>query len=79
MGELGEKLWAVVSERGCEASSLAYHEAAQLVSRLRGEKVAGLCIVTDAAARRLTQPPNGTDAPTRRVPSEHKKALIPQN
>jgi hypothetical protein len=47
MGELSEKGWAVISERGCEAS------AVRLVGRLREERVRGLCVVTEAAARRL--------------------------
>ena len=60
MSELGEKIWAVMSERGCEASGLVYGEAARLARRLRGEKVSGLCVVTDAAAERLTQPTPGS-------------------
>ena len=56
MGELGEKIWAVMSERGCEASGLVYGEAARLARRLRDEKISGLCVVTTAAAERLTQP-----------------------
>jgi len=55
MGELAEKLWAVMSERGREASGLAYEEAAQLVGRLRDERVSGLCIVTAGAAERLAR------------------------
>jgi hypothetical protein len=51
-GELHERRWSVLSERGCEAAKLVYDEAAQLVERLRGEKVHGLCIITDEAARR---------------------------
>jgi hypothetical protein len=56
MSELKERQWAVLSERGCEAASLAYVEAVQLVSRLSEEKVYGLCIITDEAARRSTSP-----------------------
>jgi hypothetical protein len=55
MGELAEKLWAVLSERGREASGLAYEEAAQLVGRLKGEKISGLCVVTAAAAERVAR------------------------
>ena len=54
MGELGEPRWAVISERGCEASSLNYDEARELLRRLVGEKVHGTCIVTDEAARHLS-------------------------
>ena len=53
MGELDEPQWAVVSERGCEASGLKYREALDLMRRLTGEKVSGLAVVTDAAARRF--------------------------
>ena len=73
MSELGEKMWAVVSERGCEASGLAYREAAQLVGRLRGEKIAGLCVVTEGAAQRLHQTPNGAHAPADKTTAESRK------
>jgi hypothetical protein len=53
MGELGEPRWAVISERGCEASSLNYDEARELLRRLVDEKVHGTCIVTSEAARNL--------------------------
>ncbi|MDX6695833.1 MAG: hypothetical protein QOF02_3436 [Blastocatellia bacterium] len=54
MSELGEAQWAVVSERGCEASGVNYTNALELMRRLTQEKVSGLCIVTAAAARRFT-------------------------
>ncbi len=73
MNELAGKLWAVISERGCEASSLAYMEAAQLVSRLRIEKISGLCVVTAAAAQRLKQPQSGNgQSPSALSPSQTK-------
>ena len=53
MGELSERRWAVMSERGCEASGLDYEEASRLVQQLRNSKVYGLCVITDDAARRL--------------------------
>ena len=53
MGELGEQRWAVISERGCEAQSLPHAEAAGLMRRLRGERISGLCVVTNEAAERL--------------------------
>ena len=53
MGELDEPRWAVISERGCEASSLNYDEAGELLRRLVGEKVHGTCIITNEAARHL--------------------------
>ena len=55
MGELNERRWAVLSERGCETSSLTYDEALELVRKLKGEKVYGLSIVTNEAAQRLTR------------------------
>ena len=51
MGELSEQRWAVISERGCEASGMVYAEAAALMHRLASEKVYGLCVVTSDAAR----------------------------
>ncbi|HEY0406629.1 MAG TPA: hypothetical protein VGC89_12935 [Pyrinomonadaceae bacterium] len=53
MSELGETLWAVVSERGCEAAGVKYTDALALMRRLTQEKVSGLCIVTATAARRF--------------------------
>ena len=52
MSELREQRWSVVSERGCEASGVNYEEAAGLVRRLRAERIHGLCVVSDEAARR---------------------------
>lgn len=54
MSELTEKLWAVLSERGCEATSLTHAKATELMRSLMREKVSGLFIVTDDAARRAT-------------------------
>ena len=56
MSELNERRWAVLSERGCEAAGLSYGEAAGLVERLRGERVRGLCVVTESAAARMPRP-----------------------
>ncbi len=56
MSELNERRWAVLSERGSEQSGLSYEEAAALIGRLRGERVGGLCVITDAAAARLPRP-----------------------
>ncbi len=54
--ELGEHRWAVLSERGCEATRLGYEDASQLVRRLRGEGMCGLCIITETAASHLPPP-----------------------
>ena len=53
MGELNEQRWAVISERGCEASGMIYAEAAALMRKLASEKVYGLCVVTSDVARFL--------------------------
>lgn len=52
MSELNEAHWAVISERGVEASGLSYDDAVRLRRELDGEKIYGLCIVTDKAAAR---------------------------
>ena len=53
MSELTEKRWAVISERGAEASSLTYAEARRLVRRLGDEGLHGLSIITAEAANRV--------------------------
>ncbi len=53
MSELKERRWAVLSERGCEESGVSYEEATGTVARLRGERVRGLCVVTEAAASHI--------------------------
>jgi hypothetical protein len=63
MSELREKRWSVVSERGCEASSVNYEEAAGLVARLRADKIHGLCIISDEAARRYHPNNNHSTTP----------------
>jgi hypothetical protein len=54
MSELNEKLWAVLSERGCEASGLTYMEAAAMMRRLAREKISGLCVISSDAGNRVT-------------------------
>jgi hypothetical protein len=56
MSELREQRWSVLSERGREAARLSYADAAALVRTLTGEKVHGLCVITDEAAARLDAP-----------------------
>jgi hypothetical protein len=53
MSELNERRWAVQSERGREEAGLSYEEAAGLIARLRGERLSGLCVITDEAASHL--------------------------
>ena len=52
MGELDEPRWAVISERGREATGITYAEAARLVRELAAQKLSGVCVVTAAAAAR---------------------------
>ena len=52
MSELTEQRWAVLSERGCEATGLTYARAAELMRALQRERVPGLSVITDDAARR---------------------------
>jgi len=53
--DLESKTWSVISERGCEAASVTHEEARRLVHRLGAEGHHGLCIISDDAARRLTE------------------------
>ena len=52
LSELTENCWAVLSERGREAAGLTYAEARDLMRALAAERVSGLSVITDAAARR---------------------------
>jgi len=52
--QLEQPVWSVLSDRGCEASSLNHEEARRLVHQLGGEGRHGLCIVTDEAASRMS-------------------------
>ena len=61
--ELTEKQWAVLSERGCEATDLTHEEARRLVHKLAGEGRHGLCIVSNEAAQRLSGPSVPADMP----------------
>jgi hypothetical protein len=54
MGELGEQRWGILSERGCEATGLTYAAALELMRRLKREKVSGISIITNDAARRAS-------------------------
>jgi hypothetical protein len=53
MSELEERRWAVMSERGREAAGLTYAEAIELERGLAGQKIRGLCVITDTAASHL--------------------------
>jgi hypothetical protein len=73
MGELNEGRWAVMSERGCEALGLTYAAALELERRLKGERMGGLCVITDAAGRRLP-PAKETGAPADASPKRPRRA-----
>jgi hypothetical protein len=49
--DIEQDVWSVVSFDRVEATGLAYAQAAKLIDELDAKRVAGLCIVTDAAAR----------------------------
>jgi hypothetical protein len=52
--DLQRQQWAVLSERGCEATHLSHEEARRLVHKLASEGRHGLCIVTNEAAERAS-------------------------
>ena len=54
--------WAVISDRGVEATGLTHEDARRLVHRLGGEGRHGLCIITDEAASRMVPPPSSQDS-----------------
>ncbi|HEY0078855.1 MAG TPA: hypothetical protein VGB73_09440 [Pyrinomonadaceae bacterium] len=64
MGEMRERVWGVISERGCEAAGVDYAEAARLVRELREARISGLCIVTDVVARQLASAQTRGDEPS---------------
>ncbi len=70
MSELNERRWAVLSERGCEDAGLSYEEASATVARLRGERLSGLCVVTDAAAAHV---PRATQQASKSAPGGNSK------
>lgn len=76
MGELSEKRWAVISERGCEVAGVDHAEAVQLVGRLKSERVRGLCVVTAEAGRRIEasmQTPSNGAQPTAKKSTRAKR------
>ena len=56
LSELDLPQWSVVSFDVCEASGLTYAEAAKLMDEKEAAGVYGLCIVTDEAARKVSNP-----------------------
>ena len=66
MSDLGNEKWAVISDRGCEATGLTHEDARRLVHRLAGEGRHGLCIISDEAAKRLAR--NRAEPNSARIP-----------
>ena len=54
INELEEPRWAVISFERREGSGLTYQQAAQLLSELDSRRVAGLAVVTDEAAAKIS-------------------------
>jgi hypothetical protein len=52
--ELNAPKWSVVSFETCLASSLTYDGAMKKMKQLKAKKISGLCIITDEAAKRIT-------------------------
>lgn len=53
--EFTERRWSVVTYESVAVGNLTYDEALDWVRKLDGQKISGLCIVTDAAAARIAQ------------------------
>ncbi len=53
--DLSKQIWSVVAFDGLAASGITYHEAKAKMAQLTGEKVSGLCIITDEAAARMAK------------------------
>lgn len=51
--ELHQPLWAVISFAQTEAVGLIYSDAVAIMAKLDSNGVTGLCIVTEAAAKRV--------------------------
>ena len=56
--ELDQPIWSVISFESCEAVGLVYDEAFKKLEELEAQRIAGLCIVTDTAAARVTASKN---------------------
>lgn len=53
--ELGEPRWSVVSFETRVAKNLSYNEAERKIAELESQNTAGLCIITDEAAERISK------------------------
>ena len=52
--ELAQPIWSVVSFEEVAVTGLNYDDAVEWVKKLKAQNISGLCIVTDEAARRVT-------------------------
>lgn len=52
--ELHDPMWSVVSFERREAGGLTYEDAMRIMSELDAAGVSGLCLLTDAAAARVS-------------------------
>ncbi len=55
--ELNEARWSVVSFEKCVAKNLTYAAAEKKLAKLEAGKIAGLCIVSDETAARISKSP----------------------
>ena len=53
--ELEMPIWSVITFDEVAVSNLTYNDAAEMLEKLKAEKVSGLCVVTDEAAARMAK------------------------
>jgi hypothetical protein len=54
LSELDMPVWSVISFEKRIEKNLKYADAAALLEKLVGEKISGLCIITDEAAEKMS-------------------------
>lgn len=54
LSELDQQIWSVISFEKRVGKNLKYADAASMLKELVGEKISGLCIVTDDAAEKMS-------------------------
>ena len=52
--ELNQKRWSIITFEQCVAKNMTYFEAVQKLHELKKQNEAGLCIVADEAAARVS-------------------------
>lgn len=53
--EINARRWSVVSFESVAAKNLTYNDAVKKLKRLEAKKIAGLCIVTNEAAAKISK------------------------